>query len=78
MVEFDLGGLEDAQEECKVGSHAEEEPDMDCESGGGEDGERVGLLPRPRTPSKAEWERYVVSHMPFREWCTHCVAGRGL
>ena len=60
-VEFDLGGVEDAQEECKVGPHAEEEPamprNMDCESGGGEDGERVRLLSEPRTPSKAEWER---------------------
>ena len=77
VVEFDLGGVEDAQEECKVGPHAEEEPDMDCESDGGEDGERVRLLPKPRTPSKAEWERHVVSHMPFRDWCRHCVAGRG-
>ena len=28
------------------------------------------------TPSTAEWDRHVVSHMPFREWCRHCVAGR--
>ena len=28
MVEFDLGGAEDAQEERKVGQHAQEEPDM--------------------------------------------------
>ena len=47
MVEFDLGGAEDAQEERKVGPPAEEEPDMDCECDGGEDGERVRLLPRP-------------------------------
>ena len=78
VVGFDLGGVEDSQEECKVGPHAEEEPNMDCESDGGEDGERVRLLPKPRTPSKAEWERHVVSHMPFRDWCRHCVAGRGL
>ena len=78
VVGFDLGGVEDAQEECKVGPHAEEEPNMDCESDGGEDGERVRLLPKPPTPSKAEWERHVVSHMPFRDWCRHCVAGRGL
>ena len=38
----------------------------------------VRLLPRPRAPSKAEWERHVVFHMPFRDWCRHCVAGRGL
>ena len=78
VVGFDLGGVEDAQEECKVGPHAEEEPNMDCESDGGEFGERVRLLPKPRTPSKAEWERHVVSHVPFRDWCRHCVAGRGL
>ena len=78
MVGFDLGGVEDAQEECKVRPHAEEEPNMDCESDGGEDGDRGRLLPKPRTPSKAEWERHVVSHMPFRGWCRHCVAGRGL
>ena len=68
VAEFDLGGVEDAQEEYKVGSHAEEEPDVDCEIDGGEDGERVRLLPRPRTPSRAERERHVVSHMPFRDW----------
>ena len=62
MVGFDLGGEEDAQKDCKVGPHAEEEPTMDCESDGGEGGERVRLLPKPRTPSKAEWERHVVSH----------------
>ena len=66
VVGFDLGGVEDAQEECKGGPHAEEEPNMDCESDGGEDGERVRLLPKPRTPSNAESERHVLSHMPFR------------
>ena len=75
VVGFDFGGVEDAQEECKVGPHAEEEPNMDCGSDGGEDGERVRLLPKSCTPSKAEWERHVVSLMPFTVWCRHCVAG---
>ena len=78
VVEFDLGGAEDAQEERKVGQHAQEESDMDCEGYGGEDGERVRLLRRPRTPTKLEWERHVVSQMPFRDCCSQCVAGRGL
>ena len=55
VVGFDLGGVENAQEECVLRQ-----------------------LPKPRTPSKAEWKRHVVSHMPFRDWCRHCVAGRGL
>ena len=28
--------------------------------------------------SDAGWERHVMSHMPFREWCRHGVAGKGL
>ena len=39
-------------------------------------GRRDCQLSKLRTPSKAEWERHVVSHMPFRYWCRHCVAGR--
>ena len=67
VVGLDFGGVEDAQEEHKVEPHAEEEPNMDCESDGKEDEERVGLLTKPRAPSRAEWERHVVSHMPFKD-----------
>ena len=35
-------------------------------------------LPAPRSPSKAEWDKHVISHIPFRSWCRHCVAGRGI
>ena len=75
VVEVDLRGVEDAQ----VRPLAEEEPDMDCESDGAEDGEHVRLLLRPRTPPKAVWERHVLSHMPFRDWCRHwcCWQGSG-
>ena len=51
---------------------------IDCESDAGEGGERAKLMSKPRTPSKAEWERHVVSHKPFWDFCMHCVAGRGL
>ena len=43
----------------------------------GEEG-RAKPLPVPRMPSKAEWERHIVSHIPFGSWCRHCVSGRGL
>ena len=26
------------------------------------------------SPSKMEWVKHVVSHIPFRCWCRHCVA----
>ena len=33
---------------------------------------------RPLTsPSDAERRRHETSHLPFREWCEHCVPGRG-
>ena len=33
---------------------------------------------RPLTsPSDAEKRRHETSHLPFREWCEHCVRGRG-
>ena len=33
---------------------------------------------RPLTsPSDAERPRHETSHLPFREWCEHCVRGRG-
>ena len=47
------------------------------EHGGGQSARAIPL-PVPRAPSKSEWEKHIVSHMPYRSWCRHCVAGRGL
>ena len=30
-----------------------------------------------RTPTKEEVRKHNVSHLPFRNWCPQCVAGRG-
>ena len=32
----------------------------------------------PMKPSPEEVESHLVSHLPFRSWCTSCVRGRGL
>ena len=78
MVEFDLGGAEDAQEERKVGQHAQEEPDM-IARGMEERTENVsGCCAGLAHPRNSSGERHVVSQMPFRDYCSHCVAGRGL
>ena len=35
-------------------------------------------VPRtPATPTVDELKMHNVSHLPFRAWCAHCVAGRG-
>ena len=31
----------------------------------------------PKTPSKEEVEEHELTHIPFRNWCRHCVRGRG-
>ena len=44
----------------------------------GEAGKR-GILKMldPKLPSKAEIEEHEITHLPYRNWCRHCVVGRG-
>ena len=30
-----------------------------------------------RTPTQAEVDRHNLTHLPFRNWCPHCMRGRG-
>ena len=30
----------------------------------------------PLDPTHAEWEARQATHLPYRSWCEHCVAGR--
>ena len=53
------------------GDKADEHDDVD-------EGRRPKALRRPQTPTKAEWDEHVLTHLPFREWCPHCVAGKGV
>ena len=53
---------------------------MMCEPCGGEGqaGERKTMkVKSPRDPTKEEKEEHEKTHLPFRDWCRHCVAGRG-
>ena len=31
----------------------------------------------PRTPTREEKEEHEKTHLPYRDWCRHCVRGRG-
>ena len=31
----------------------------------------------PKGPTKEEKEKHEATHLPFREWCQHCIRGRG-
>ena len=36
----------------------------------------VKAAPKPARPSKAEMDEHMLSHLPFRSWCAHCVKGK--
>ena len=47
----------------------------------GEEGaEEEGLVPKIKKittkPTAEEVEQHMATHIPFREWCPHCVAGK--
>ena len=55
----------------------EEGVEVDPESEG-EFGEReVKKLNSPIKPSREEVETHNLTHLPYRNWCRHCVRGRG-
>ena len=35
----------------------------------------VNAAPRPNRPNKAEVDEHMLSHLPYRSWCAHCVKG---
>jgi hypothetical protein len=41
------------------------------------DEERVRQITDPRKPTQREVERHSLTHLPYRNWCYVCVAGRG-
>ena len=50
----------------------------------GEEGSEVGEEARvpkirraPRGPTQLEREQHEATHMPYRDWCAHCVRGAG-
>ena len=68
--EWDDAKSRDAAEDADRKEHGEE-----FRSGGEA---RTKPSASPRSPSQMEREKHVVSHIPFRSWCKHCVAGRRL
>ena len=68
-------GLVELPEEKKPGgkSQGQEVRRM----GPGEEGARMRNIGDPRRPSAKEVEEHYLTHVPYRNWCPHCVRGRG-
>ena len=79
--------LVDVMGDVLIAPAVEEEPDVEAQVEGNE-GE-TEIMPEeevadlkvaavPALPSAADVAEHRVTHMPYRNWCQHCVAGRGL
>ena len=38
---------------------------------------KIRAIPAPCAPSQEEWDQHMLTHIPYRSWCPHCVRGRG-
>ena len=64
--------------ECRVCGVEDGEPMPEEEDVGGEAGQRrTKKLGDPVRPKDEEVKEHELTHLPFRNWCRHCVRGRG-
>ena len=40
-------------------------------------GQRMRSIGDPRLPTQAEVDNHNITHVPYRNWCPHCVRGQG-
>ena len=77
-------GKAERGEETELNGVEEGRDEMSDEEGGEIDGEeelaapdwRVRAGPRSK-PTQREREEHEATHVPFRDWCAHCMMGRG-
>ena len=62
-------GVESGEAEGGIEGEMQEE----AESGS----RRVVKLQDPKKPTEEEVKEHQLTHLPFRSWCKHCVAGKG-
>ena len=68
---------------CKATTRVRTEPEQgeehvqEDEDGDEEEAQEPKTRRAPKGPTKEEKEKHEATHLPFREWCQHCVRGRG-
>lgn len=63
-------------EKCERGVGEMDEMEKEAEDVPDE-ARRVKKVLNPHMPTNAEREEHVLTHLPYRNWCRHCVRGRG-
>jgi len=73
---------DDDEEECEKVDEDKEESEGEKEKVEAEqsygDVRKMRKLLDPCLPTRAEREEHEMTHLPFRNWCAHCVKGRGV
>ena len=69
-AEKDFGNKEGAAEEDSENGSVDEQDAGDIRA--------MKKLIDPKLPSKSDIEAHEMTHLPFRNWCRHCVKGRGV
>ena len=64
---------QDQEEEQEQQQQQDDDIDPDQEHGQ----RRVRTILDPKLPSEDEVRQHYLTHMPYRNWCPHCVRGRG-
>ena len=59
------------------GNDEDGEDEVPQRVGKGEGVGRMRDVGDPRLPSRKEVEEHYLTHVPYRNWCPHCVRGRG-
>ena len=74
-----LEGAESGQGQVEVIENIEDIEDVDGDRAeADEDVRRPKPVARPYTPTRTEVYEHEVTHLPYRNWCKHCVRGRGV
>jgi len=51
--------------------------DLEEEESGSLEAAKVKRMLDPKLPSQSEVDEHMMTHLPYRNWCEHCVKGRG-
>ena len=72
------GDEESEAEEGEIRGEAEDRHGSEAQRVGADKGLRpIRRLVDPRRPTQAEVDLHELHHVPYRNWCHHCVRGRG-
>ena len=74
--EFDEEVRRGAEEWGRIMEEADKNPDVKGDEGEPEEGSKPRIIASPTRPSPKEVEEHMATHIPFRNWCAHCIAGK--